>query len=95
MPKNENKSTAEAPAAQGVGYVTVEVLHPIVYEDAEYGRGLHELAPEVAEFFLALRVPNRVTGPQAVARIPGPPEPPKKGVKLEMNLKRAYGNRGN
>ncbi len=46
MPKNENKSTAEAPAAQGVGYVTVEVLHPIVYEDAEYsGLGYMSLLP--------------------------------------------------
>lgn len=94
MAGKENKSGVSAVASTGAGgFVTVEVLHPIVYEDAEYGRGLHELDPEVAEFFLALRVPNRILGKQPVARIPGPPDPPQKGAKVDLNVKRVYGSR--
>lgn len=88
MAGKENKSAVNAPASPGAGgLVTVEVLHPIDYEDAQYGRGLHELDPDVAEFFLRLRVPNRVTGPQPVARLPLPSEPLKRGVKRDLDMK--------
>lgn len=59
--------------------MTIEVLHPISYGDSEYTRGLHHLPRETAEYFLAIRVPNRVEGPQRVARLPVPAEEPKRG----------------
>jgi hypothetical protein len=64
----------------------VEVLHPIVYQDSEYSRGLHRLGPDVADFFLDLRVPNRVSGPQPVARLPLPAERPKMGEVKALHL---------
>ena len=82
MAGNGKKVTASARATTPV-IMTVEVLHPIAYQGSEYSRGLHRLTPDVAEFFLDLRVPNRVQGPQPVARLPLPAEQPKMGeVKL-------------
>ncbi len=75
------KGTEGTVSAQGVAaaVVTVEVLHPITYMDSEYSRGLHRLPRDVTDFFLGLRVPNRLKGPQPVARLPVQAEQPKMG----------------
>ncbi len=79
MAKKQAEAGASAPDVE-LSVMTVEVLHPITYLDSEYGRGLHRLPPDVAEFFLSIRVPNRVLGPQPVARIPVQAGEPKMGV---------------
>ena len=78
MAEKGTKATAGAQDALP-SVVTVEVLHPITYLDSEYGRGLHRLPRDVADFFLGIRVPNRVKGPQPVARLPLPAEQPEMG----------------
>ncbi len=86
MPKNGRKDQASATAARS-NTMIVEVLHPITYQGSEYSRGVHHLVPDVAEFFLAIRVPNRMTGPQAVARLPLPAEEPKRGEVKLLSIK--------
>ncbi len=78
MAEKTKKATATT-RATGSGAVAVEVLHPITYENSVYTRGLHYVPRAVADFFLSIRVPNRVEGPQCVARLPVPAEGPKIG----------------
>jgi hypothetical protein len=83
MAGKETKAKARA-SATASDIVTVEVLHPITYQGSQYMRGLHRLTRDVAEFFLDLRVPNRVAGPQPVARLPLPVEQPKMGEVMPL-----------